>query len=134
MKILGIDWGERHLGLALSSEDGAWAFPWKTENIRGFSHAMQVITQIVQAEKVGTVVIGLPLGMNGKDTPQTSRVREVVADLANLIPIPVEMVDERLTTQTAVRLQHDGDRHANTPNDTQAAVAILQTYLDQHRP
>jgi len=74
------------------------------------------------------VVVGLPLGMNDHDTPQTSRVREIIADLRNILPVIVEEVDERMTTQAAQRLQKDASQKRQAL-DAQAAVEILQTYL-----
>jgi putative holliday junction resolvase len=130
MKILGLDWGERRLGFALSTEDHTWVFPWKVVQVRGFAHAISEIQKAVQDEKVERVVVGLPLGMGDTDTVQTSRVREVIADLQNVLTVPVEEVDERMTSQAAKRLQQDAG-HAPAPVDAQAAVEILQTYLSK---
>jgi putative Holliday junction resolvase len=130
MKLLGIDWGERRLGFAVST-DGAWAFPLRVMTIRGFSHAVEVIREIVTAEGSERVVLGLPIGMDGKDTPQTSRVREVAADLGNALNVPIDLIDERLTSQTAQREQHESSARS-AADDARAAAAILQTYLEQH--
>lgn len=128
MSILAIDWGERRLGMAISP-DARWAFPLRTYEIRSFPHAIETIQQVVRAEHVDHVVLGLPIGLSGKDTAQTSRVREVAADLASVLHVPVALVDERLTSQRAQReLQEAGKR--NVPDDMRAAVAILQTHLD----
>lgn len=131
MSILAIDWGERRLGVAVSP-DGRWAFPLRTYDVRSFPHAMEVIQQCVSDERADRLVLGLPLGMDGKDTPQTSRVREVAADVANVTGLPVELVDERLTSQYAQTELHVAGKR-NITDDTRAAVAILQSYLDQQR-
>jgi RNase H-fold protein (predicted Holliday junction resolvase) len=66
--------------------------------------------------------------MDYRDTPQTSRVREVIADLRNILPVTVEEVDERLTTQAAQRLKNEASQKRQAL-DAQAAAEILQTYL-----
>lgn len=130
MKILGIDWGERRLGFAVSS-DGHWAFPLCVATIRGFAHAVEVIQEVATAEGSERIVLGLPLGLDGKDTPQTSRVREVAADLGGALQLPIDLVDERLTSQTAQREQREASARP-AADDARAAAAILQTYLEQH--
>lgn len=130
MKVLGIDWGERRVGLAMSS-DGQWAFPWKIVEVRGFAHAMQSLQAIVVSEKIERVVLGLPVGMDGKDTPQTSRVREVAADLQNILGIPVDLLDERLTSVEATKRRQEAAKRGAV--DADAAVLILQTYLQQQQ-
>ncbi len=128
MSILAIDWGERRLGLAISP-DTHWAFPLRAYEVRSFPHAIAVIQEVVAAEHVDRIVLGLPLGLSGKDTAQTSRVREVAADLANVLQLPVALVDERLTSQRAQQELRDAGKR-NVPDDVRAAVAILQTHLD----
>ncbi len=129
MSILAIDWGERRLGFAVSP-DGRWAFPLRTYDVRSFPQAIAVIQSVVAEEKAERIILGLPLGLAGKDTPQTSRVREVAADLANVCAVPVELVDERMTSARAQRDLRAAEKHA-VPDDAYAAVAILQTFLDK---
>lgn len=128
MKVLGIDWGERRIGLAISP-DGQWAFPWKILDVRGFAHAMQSLQEVVDSEKIERVVLGLPVGMDGKDSPQTSRVREVAADLQNVLGLPVELLDERLTSVEATKRRQDAEKRGAV--DADAAVLILQAYLQR---
>ena len=129
MKILGVDWGEKRLGLAIS-QDPKWAFPWKILEVQNFTQTIEDISAIVEAEKIDCLVIGLPLGLDGKDTPQTSRVREVAADLGNVLHIPVEIVDERLTSEAAKELHKESGKSLHSV-DAQAAAQILQTYIAQ---
>ncbi|MFA6588073.1 MAG: Holliday junction resolvase RuvX [Patescibacteria group bacterium] len=131
MKILGIDWGEKRLGLAIS-QDEAWAFPWKILEIQSFTQGIEMLANIVEEQKIEKVVVGMPIGMDGKDTKQTSRVREVVADLGHVLNMPIEMIDERLTSEAAKKLQFESGK--TTKNiDAQAATQILQTFLDQRK-
>ncbi|MEK7631978.1 MAG: Holliday junction resolvase RuvX [Patescibacteria group bacterium] len=128
MKVLGIDWGERRVGLAISP-DGQWAFPWKILEVRGFTHAIESIQQVVVTEGIERVVLGLPVGMDGKDSPQTSRVREVAADLQDILGVPVDLMDERLTSVEATRRRQEAEKRGAV--DADAAVLILQAYLSQ---
>ena len=77
------------------------------------------------------IVLGLPIGLDGKDTPQTSRVREVAADLGNALQIPIDLIDERMTSQSAQREQRDISARP-AADDARAAAAILQTYIEQN--
>lgn len=128
MKILAIDWGEKRLGLAVS-QDESWAFPWKVLEVQNFTVAIEELSKIVEAENIERVVIGLPIGLDGKDTKQTSRVREVAADLVHVLNVPVETIDERLTSAAAEKLNLESGKSAKQKIDAQAAVQILQTYL-----
>lgn len=130
MKLLGIDWGERRLGFAVST-DGSWAFPLRVVTIRGFAHAVAVIRDVATAEGSERIVLGLPMGLDGRDTPQTSRVREVAADLGSALHLPIDLVDERYTSQAAQRDQRQASARP-AADDARAAAAILQTYLEQH--
>ncbi|RJO59570.1 Holliday junction resolvase RuvX [Candidatus Parcubacteria bacterium] len=129
MKLLAIDWGEKRLGLAIS-QDEKWAFPWKVLEITGLTKAIEAISEIIEAEKIETLVIGLPIGLNGKDTEQTSRIREIVADLRNVLEVPVETVDERLTSEAAEKLNLESGK-TKGPTDAVAAAQILETFLQQ---
>ncbi|MEK7569977.1 MAG: Holliday junction resolvase RuvX [Patescibacteria group bacterium] len=128
MKLLGVDWGERRIGFAVSP-DGQWVFPWKVMAVRGFAHALETIQAVVVSERIEKVVLGLPLSLDGKDSAQTSRVREVAADLQHILTVPVDMVDERLTSTEATRLRQEAGKHGAV--DADAATLILQSYLAQ---
>ena len=131
MKILGLDWGEKRLGLAIS-QDNAWAFPWKILEIQSFTQGIEMLAKIVEEEKIESVVVGMPIGLDGKDTKQTSRVREVVADLGHVLDMPIEMIDERLTSEAAKKLHFESGKTAKNI-DAQAAAQILQTFLDNRK-
>ena len=131
MNILGIDWGERKLGVAIS-RDQSWVFPLRAISVQGFAQAVEQIHSIVKEQHVSYIVLGLPLGLDGRDTQQTSRIREVASDLGNVLGVPVDLVDERLTSRAAQKLQHEANKLSSN-DDTGAAVAILQTYLAQRK-
>ena len=125
MKLLGIDYGEKHIGLALGETEVGMAAPWKTVENR------DEIIGTVSEEEVGMIVVGLPLTLKGEEGPQAQEVRVFVEDLKKKITVPIETIDERLTSQLADRFAaaygHQFDR------DAVSAAAILQTFLDRKK-
>lgn len=124
MKVLGIDYGEKRIGLALGDTESRVAAPWKTVENR------DEIIGAASAEEVGAIVVGLPLTLKGEEGPQAKDVRGFIEGLKNKVAVIIETIDERLTSQLADRFAeaygHQFDR------DAVSAAAILQTYLDQH--
>lgn len=142
MRAIGIDYGERRIGLALSDATGMLARPWKTI-VRG-GHAKQVAETLareirrLQAEDDGlaAVVIGLPRRLNGEPTQQTAAVTALAQRLRLLIDLPVVLQDERLSSHEADSLlaRREKDwRKRKTQLDAMAASVILQDYLDEER-
>jgi len=123
MKILGIDYGEKRIGLALGDTESRVAAPWKTVENR------DEIIRAVSEEEAGAIVVGMPLTMKGEEGPQAKEVRRFVEELRKDVRIPIETVDERMTSKLADRFAeaygHQFDR------DAVSAAAILQTYLDR---
>ena len=131
-RILGIDVGEARIGVALSDELGMLAHPLETVQTKE-GNPMKRVAEIVQREKVATVVIGLPRNMNGTYGPAAEKAREFARKLQALTPCTVKYWDERLTTVAAQKQLHEAGR--NTKNsraviDQVAAVLILQGWLD----
>jgi len=114
---LGIDYGLRHVGLAIG-EPGSTAVP--SETLEGLSHQtlLDRLQTIVHEKGIERVIVGLPLSMDGGESDQTTATRKFIESLKSSISVPVETVDERLTSKAA------GD-HAG------AAALILQTALDR---
>lgn len=141
-RILGIDAGDRRIGLAISDPDRSFALP--LNSILADGSEFDAIQRLVTAEEVGEFVVGLPLSLSGDDSAQTSRVREFAAQLESRLGLPVRLWDERLSTHEAqvrtedtsrVRGRRRSGRHAPPPVDTDALAAsiILQAYLDRLR-
>lgn len=131
-RTLGIDVGEARIGLAISDDLGMLAHPLQTVVVKEGS-SLKRIAEIVQREKIATVVVGLPRNMNGSYGPAADKVREFAAKLQALAPCTVKFWDERLTTVAAQKQLHEVGR--NTKNsraviDQVAAQLILQGYLD----
>jgi putative Holliday junction resolvase len=143
VRALGIDYGERRIGLALSDPTGLLASPWKTiandANVGAAAQrlALEVDALIAEPDGLEAIVIGLPRRLNGEDNDQTARVRRLVQLLADRIAIPITFQDERLTSHEADGLlagrgQRDW-RKRKQQVDAMAAALILQDFLD-HQP
>lgn len=142
MRALGIDYGERRIGLALSDATGLLASPWKQmpndANVGAAARRLADEVRRLQAEDDGlaAIVVGLPRRLNGQPTEQTGRVRKLVQLLAEDIAVPITLQDERLTSHEADELlaqrEHDW-RKRKQQVDAMAAAMILQDFLD-HQP
>ncbi|MCK9240941.1 Holliday junction resolvase RuvX [Desulfocurvus sp.] len=138
MRTLGIDFGLKRVGLALSDPRGALAFPYRTVARTTRDALFAELLEVIAAEGVQAVVVGLPLTLDGQDSMTTRQARNFAASLARRTPLPVALADERLSSAAA-----DDDLDAaglrgrdrrKAARDQQAAVRILQTYLDNRDP
>ena len=140
-RVLGIDFGERRVGLALSDPSATIATPLPTILRRaGKRPPVAAIVDIIQKHDVARAVIGLPLNLAGDETDWTEQVRDFAAKLSERAGIPVDFLDERLTSVQAERAVRSiglkrSDREQKQRIDAAAAVLLLQTFLDrQTRP
>jgi putative Holliday junction resolvase len=137
MRVLGIDFGERRIGLAVSDPTGTLATPMPTLKRRaGKRPPLAALLEIIQEKDVGTIVFGLPLTLAGDDSDWTRTVREVGAALSKRSGLPVHFVDERFTSVRAERaIRSIGlpkkKREEKERVDAAAAILILQGWLDQ---
>ena len=131
---LGIDVGTARIGVAVSDPSGILATPVET-----VSRDPQSVDRLsLLAVELGAIeiVVGLPLALSGGETASTADARTVAAELAAAQPIPVRLVDERLSTVSAQTALHRSGRNAKnsrTVIDQVAAVIILQHALDWER-
>lgn len=134
MKILGIDHGEARIGLALSDDLGMLAHPLETIDGRAKPAAIhRQIAALVDDKKIDRIIIGLPRNMNGTYGPAAEKVREFAEKLKTTLSVPIQLWDERMTTQQAQRSLHEAGRNVKNSRkviDQVAAVIILQSYLD----
>ena len=139
MRALGVDYGQRRIGLALSDSTGLLARPWKT--IVHSGSAARAATSLaaevkrLQAEDDGldVVVVGLPRRLNGTATEQTAVVEKIVHSLQGRLSVPVVLQDERLSSKEAESLlarRVKDWRKRKALLDAAAAAVILQDYLD----
>ena len=135
MRVMGLDLGDKRIGVALSDPLG-----WTAQGLDvitgggGAKGDIRRIKEIAVKHEVGKVVVGLPLNMDGSAGPRAEKARDFAGRLAAALGLPVELWDERLTTAEAERLLIEADvRRAGRRRviDKMAAVLILQNYLDR---
>ena len=134
MRFLGIDFGEKRIGLAISDPEGRLALPLTTLERRNDRSALRQIAEIAQAEGVGRLVLGEPVDLFGRKGPTAERARRFGDKLAELTGLPVEWVDEALTSvEAAGRLRQAGIDARREPGriDAVAAQILLQDALDR---
>ena len=130
-RILGIDYGDVRIGIAMSDETEFLASPLTT--VRNGKGAVDEIVALIAEHQVEKIIIGLPLNMDGSAGPATEKVRAFSKKLSKKTPLPIVENDERLTTVTA----HHNLREAGLDGkkrkgvvDMAAAQIILQDWLD----
>lgn len=136
-RVLGIDYGERRLGLAISDETRTIASGLEVYERRSLKEDLQHLREVVEREGAERVVLGLPLNLDGSLGPKAQEVLQFKEQLEEALSIPVELADERLTTQEAERVLLEADlsrRRRREVRDRLAAVLILQSYLDRQQP
>ena len=122
-RVLALDYGEARCGAAVSDPTGTLATPLEAIERPGSRRGLERVSRLVRAEKVERVVVGLPLTLAGEEGEQARATREWAARLGELLSVPVELHDERLTTRQAE--QAGGD----APADSRAAAHLLESWL-----
>jgi putative Holliday junction resolvase len=136
MRGLGLDVGERRIGVSLSDPEGILAMPLTVVDVRTEEEALERIAALAREHEVDRVVVGLPLSMDGSMGLQAQRVTAFADTLAERMEIPVDTWDERLSTVAAGRaLTEAGVKRGKKRKrlDSAAACIILQGYLDRSR-
>ena len=142
MRVLAVDVGERRIGLAISDVSRTLARPLLTLTVRNAADGVdQVAAEIARLtsedDGLSTVVVGLPVRLDGSPNDQTPRVAAFVDALKARTPIPILTADERLTSHEAENLLAERTRdwrQRKARLDAVAAAVILQDYLEAHRP
>ena len=142
MRVLGVDYGQRRIGLAISDETALLARPWQSVPARSTpAESAAAIAERVAGDAeigpIGAIVVGLPRRLNGTDTDQTEPARACARALGELTGLPIHLQDERLSSHEAdLRLaERERDwRRRKAQLDAAAAAVILQDYLDSHGP
>jgi putative pre-16S rRNA nuclease len=138
MRALGIDYGRKRIGLALSDPTGLLARAWKTIAAAGLERQVAELAQEIEAlrsdpDGLSVIVVGLPRRLSGEPNEQTALVQTVAARLAALTSLPIALQDERLSSHEAEELlaRTEKDWRKRKPLlDAAAAAVILQDYLD----
>jgi putative Holliday junction resolvase len=130
-KLLGLDLGERRVGVAVSDDTGVIASPLRIIDLRRGS--LTDIADLASELRVDGIVVGLPRGMRGNEGFQAREVRSMAGELEAVVTVPVIFWDERLTTAIADRVLEAAGRSARERRDRRDAIAatvMLQSYLD----
>lgn len=136
MRVLGIDLGERRIGLAVSDEDARIAFPAGSLVRKGRRSDFAALCALVRERGIGRAVVGLPLHMSGRAGAEADKAKRFAAELATAAQIPVDLLDERWTSIAAERsLAESGrrtvERRGKGVVDEVAATLLLSTYLER---
>jgi putative Holliday junction resolvase len=139
-RYLGIDWGEKRLGLAHADELGI-AFPIEPLLISNEAAALEALSVLIVRKKITHCVIGYPLHMDGSEGDKAQRVKAFAEKLFALTGVPYSLSDERLTTHEARQKTQRKYRKNSLQNaqkdrqsgriDSQSAVIILQDHLNE---
>lgn len=134
MRLLGVDFGRRRIGLALSDPTGTIASPLTTLPRRGEAIPWAELERVVATHGVEAIVVGLPLDLSGAETAWTAEVRAFGDELARRTGRPVHWIDERLSSVRAERAvrslglpKHERERKERV--DAAAAAILLQNFL-----
>jgi putative Holliday junction resolvase len=136
MRILGIDFGEKRVGVAISDPLGFTAQGLETLHPKGKKDLLARLGELCRAHDVGEIVIGLPVNMNGSQGPKAKEVLALVPELEKTLGLAVRTWDERLTSREAGRLMvQEGlsRQKQRMHSDRMAATLILQNYLESKR-
>ena len=141
MRVLGIDLGERRVGLAISDVSRTLARPLATVDVDGPDDALDRVVAAIdrlarEDDGLDAIVVGLPRRLDGSTTEATDRTTAFVGALRGRTPIPVTTADERLTSREAesrLALRERDWRRRKKKLDAAAAAIILQNYLDRSR-
>lgn len=136
-RLLGIDYGEKRIGLAFGDELGL-AYPIEPATQRDESARLEAISAVVRQRRVGAIVVGYPYNMDGTIGFKAREVDDFISRLEAVVDLPIHRVDERLTTravqqgleETGRKGKRDRRVRASGEIDSRAAALILQDYLD----
>ena len=132
-RVLGIDYGDSRIGLAMSDPLKIIASPFKTIRNQGNEKCLQLFQSLIKEKDVEAIVVGLPIGLKGQETVQTKKVREF-ANLLYALKLPIHLEDERLSSVSAEKSmiqQNIKTGHNKGLIDQRAAAIILQQFLDK---
>lgn len=135
-RLLGLDYGSRRIGVAVSDELGLTAQPVLTLVRRNLRHDLKSLGRLLRRFGCSAIVLGNPLYSSGDISPQAARTHEFARHLRESFALPVHLWDERLTSAEAHRHLDASGRSRSTHRevvDQVAAVLILQSFLDAQR-
>lgn len=123
MRVLALDYGAARCGCAVSDPSGVLATPLEPVLRPATRKGLARLRELVAALEAERVVVGLPMSLSGRDSAQTAEVRDFARMLDAVIPVPVDLYDERLTTRLAARVG------GQASEDSRAAAHLLESWL-----
>ena len=134
--LVGLDLGEKTIGIAVSDQSLIVATPLKTISRKGIKKDLIKLSEILKEYNLGGFIIGLPISLDGTENQQTSKVIKIADEIKKYFGIPIDYFDERFSSDVIFKEM----RKANLSKlkikkkiDQQAAAYILQGYLEKHR-
>jgi putative holliday junction resolvase len=132
---LGVDYGASRIGIAATDDFGIMAHPVETIDLTGGSDGLARISEIAALRKVKTLVVGLPIRLDGSEGDSAKKVRDYSAKLARLLPhLPMVFVDEAYSTMDASEKLREAGKNARKQKaliDQVAAVEILNRWMEE---
>ena len=132
MKIMAVDYGDSHTGLACCDRTETLASPLGVIDEKNFNVCVEKVAAASVEYEVGMIVVGNPLNMNGSVGPRSEKCQLFAELLRNFVEVPVVMWDERSTTVTAHQMMNDVNKRGKKRKaviDAVAAAVILENYL-----
>jgi len=126
MRTMGIDYGTKRVGVALTDEAGMMGFPHGV--LPNDERLLVSLVALIEQKKVGQLVFGKSLNKEGKPNAIMTSIEELITDLTLALPIPIHLEPEHYSTQAALRLQG-----RNEATDAAAATLLLNSFLDRHK-
>lgn len=132
MKILAVDYGDSHTGLAVCDRTQTLASPVGVIHEKNFDECVRKVAHMADEYQVGAIVVGNPINMNGSIGPRSEKCQLFAEKLRGIVTVPVNLWDERSTTVTAHNMMNDVNKRGKKRRqviDAVAAAVILESYL-----
>jgi putative Holliday junction resolvase len=135
-RLLGLDIGERRIGVAVSDPTQTVARPLTTIVRASRREDFEAIQDLVHQYEAERIIVGLPLSLNGTEGPQARQTRRYAERMSAAVSVPIEYWDERYSSATAAEILHSRGRGRRIRDqiDATAAAVILQSYLNAQAP
>jgi putative Holliday junction resolvase len=133
-RFLGVDYGRRRVGLAVSDPAGIIARPLETLTVKSMNESVSSVCAVAEREDAAGIVVGMPLAESGKPTELSEEVTKFCALIKARIPLPVHLEDERLSSRQALGVLHaHGMKTKGNKEkiDRISAAIVLQAFLDR---
>ena len=134
--LVGLDLGEKTIGIAVSDKSLIVATPLQTISRKGIKKDLIKLSEILKEYNIGGFVIGLPISLDGTENQQTSKVIKMGDEIKNYFVVPIEYFDERFSSDVIFKEMRKANLSRSKIKkkiDQQAAAYILQGYLEKHR-